>query len=67
MKYRNGTKLNYRNKDLTLVDCECIGVREPSGEETWLYNWSDANAEQWLLTGRELSALIESGASLVEA
>ena len=67
MKYKNGTKLNYFNKELTLMDCECIGVREPSGEETWLYHWSDANAVMFSVTSRELSDLIADGASLVEA
>lgn len=64
MKYEKGTTLTGSHGRFTLTDCEVIGIREPSGEETWLYTWSTDEDRRVLTTGRELSAAIADGAVL---
>ena len=65
MKYEIGTTLTGSHGRLTLTDCEVIGTREPSGEETWLYTWSTQDeGREVLTTGRELNAAIADGAVL---
>lgn len=67
MKYETGTTLTGGHGKFTLTDCEVIGIRESDGEETWLYTWSTDDGLRVLMTGRELTAAIADGASLVEA
>ena len=64
MKYETGTTLTGSHGKFTLTDCEVIGIREPSGEETWLYTWSTDEGRRVLTTGRELSGAIADGAVL---
>lgn len=64
MKYEIGTTLTGGHGRFTLTDCEVIGIREPSGEETWLYTWSTDEDRRVLTTGRELNAAIADGAVL---
>ncbi len=64
MKYEIGTTLTGGHGRFTLTDCEVIGIREPSGEETWLYTWSTDDDRRVLTTGRELNAAIADGAVL---
>ena len=64
MKYEIGTTLTGSHGKFTLTDCEVIGIREPSGEETWLYTWSTDDDRRALMTGRELNAAIADGAVL---
>ena len=64
MKYEIGTALTGGHGRFTLTDCEVIGIREPSGEETWLYTWSTDDDRRVLTTGRELSEAIADGAVL---
>lgn len=65
MKYETGTTLTGSHGRLTLTDCEVIGIREPGGEETWLYTWSTQDGEREVFTtGRELNAAIADGSVL---
>lgn len=67
MKYEKGTTLTGSHGRFTLTDCEVIGIRESDGDETWLYTWSTDEDRRVLMTGRELTAALVDGASLVEA